>query len=199
MCEAPVKFDQRVQRSQQPKIPFLCVIRNTVESYSYCCNTCQCWWGDLLLVDHSFFSSFLSRPLKMTAWPSLLLIFQLQSLFFLFLIFFSLHFIEFLFVFNPILESQFVIYCFFNLVLILLIYFLTFCWINISSQFHHSIKNLFAFFISIWSSLFIYFVFWLNWFFFLILPFNRRLNLFSISTLIIIHLIVIFKKIISYN
>jgi hypothetical protein len=85
--EAPVKFDQRVQRSQQPKIPFLCVIRNTVESYSYCCNTCQCWWGDLLLVDHSFFSSFLSRPLKMTAWPSLLLIFQLQSLFFLFLIF----------------------------------------------------------------------------------------------------------------
>jgi len=39
-----------------------------------------CQWG-------FFLSSFLSSPLKFTVWFSLLLVFQLQSLFFLFLIF----------------------------------------------------------------------------------------------------------------
>jgi len=62
------------------------------------------WWLGFSLVSLSSFIS-LSPPLKIIAWHSLLLLFQLQFLFFLFLIFVFSSFLEVLFVFNLILQS----------------------------------------------------------------------------------------------
>jgi len=60
------------------------------------------------VVGESFFSSsFLFSHLKIIVWPSLLLIFQFQSLFFWFIFFVFDPFVKVLFVFNFILQSQF--------------------------------------------------------------------------------------------
>jgi len=61
-----------------------------------------------------FFSSFIFPPLKITGWSSLLLIFQLRFLFFWFFIFVLGYFVKVLFVFNSIIQSQFVMYFFFQ-------------------------------------------------------------------------------------
>jgi len=127
------------------------------------------------------FPSFISFLLKIIVWPSLLFVFELQSLFFWFWIFFLEPLIEVLFVFNFILPSQFAIYIYiFNLVIIIFfLFFWAFGWIdfffnftiqskiyfyflfhfyphsfdcffpfssiNVSFQFHPSIKNKFYF------------------------------------------------------
>ena len=126
------------------------------------------------------FPSFISFLLKITVWPSLLFVFELQSLFFWFWIFFLEPLIEVLIVFNFILPSQFAIYIFFSIWLLfffliflgvwlnwfffnftiqskIYFYFLfhfyphsfdcffPFSSINVSFQFHPSIKNKFYF------------------------------------------------------
>jgi hypothetical protein len=67
-------------------------------------------------------------PLKNSDWSSLLLIFQLQSLFFWYLIFVLDPFVKNLYLFNFILQSQFVMYFFsmWSSFFWFLIYFLSF-------------------------------------------------------------------------
>jgi hypothetical protein len=67
----------------------------------------------------------------------LLLIFQLRFLFFWFFIFVLGYFVKVLFVFNSIIQSQFVMYFFFNLVLFFLVFFPWLFYKNsIGFQFH---------------------------------------------------------------
>jgi hypothetical protein len=104
-------------------MPFQCVVRSATMFFLLWSNTCRYWLSDLLSMS-LFFSSFLSPHLKIIVWSSLLLIFQFQSLFFLFIFFSFDPFVKVLFVFNFILRSQFTKNIFFNLILILLIFFL---------------------------------------------------------------------------
>jgi hypothetical protein len=67
----------------------------------------------------------------------LLLIFQLRFLFFWFFIFVLGYFVKVLFIFNSIIQSQFVMYFFFNLVLFFLVFFPWLFYKNsIGFQFH---------------------------------------------------------------
>jgi len=98
--------------SQHIKISFRCVIRIVLMFSSCWCDICLCWWFDLSQLNIcSLKKKILSPPPKNTTWPSLLLmVFKLQSLFFWFLIFYIDHFIEVLFIFNFILQTQFTRY-----------------------------------------------------------------------------------------
>jgi hypothetical protein len=96
--------------SQYSKIPFYHIVGSvTISSFCWC-NACLCWWFSLLSADLYFFPYFLSPSLKSIIWPSLLSVFQLQSLFFLFLIFGIDPFVKVLFVFNFIFYSHFTKY-----------------------------------------------------------------------------------------
>jgi hypothetical protein len=86
---------------------------------------------------------FLSYLLKIIGWFSLLLIFQLWLLFFRYLILFLNHFVKKLFVFNLVLQFQFVIYYFFQFdpcYLISKFFLCPVCESFIVFQFHHSIQ-----------------------------------------------------------
>jgi len=61
-----------------------------------------------------FLLFFLFPSPNITTWPSLLLVFQLKSLIFLFLVFLLVFFVEVLFVFNFVLQSQFTKYYIFQ-------------------------------------------------------------------------------------
>jgi len=86
MCPRPLS-----NAFQWKKLPFR-IGRVTVSSFCWC-DACWRWLGDLSLMKLSFFlfffSSFIFPPLKITGWSSLLLIFQLRSLFFWFFYFCS--------------------------------------------------------------------------------------------------------------
>jgi len=89
--------------SWHPKISFYRVIGKVIVS-SFCrCCACLWWWFSLLLIN-LFFYFFLFHSSKITTWPSWLLIFQFQSLLFLFLIFYI----------GPFVEISFVFFSFFN-------------------------------------------------------------------------------------
>jgi len=82
-----------------------------------------------------FFSfSFLSLPSKITAWPLLLWVFQLQSLFFLFLIYFLGFFVKILLVFNFIIQSKFMVLFFLFLLFSLLFVIVSFIVFNFIIQ-----------------------------------------------------------------
>jgi len=109
--------------------------------------------------------------------------------------------------FTLAIENLRVIHLFIEILTSIFILFISnFCsWpfykISVFFQFHHWIQICNMLFFLIWSSFFwlIFILFWvilLNWFFFSILPFNKKLlvvlYLFFISILIIIHFITIF-------
>jgi len=84
-------------------------VRRNVVSSSYWCGVH--WWSSLTPVDlFFFFPSSLSPPLKITVCFFWGLTFQLDPLFFWFLSFDFSSFIEVLFVFNFIIQSQFTKY-----------------------------------------------------------------------------------------
>ena len=71
--------------------------------------------GGLVCRRWAFFLLFFLFPSpNITTWPSLLLVFQLKSLIFLFLVFLLVFFVEVLFVFNFVLQSQFIKYYIFQ-------------------------------------------------------------------------------------
>jgi len=85
-----------------------------MSSFSWCGAWRRMMCG-LLPVTVSFFPlSFLSHARKNTDFSFLFLVFQFQSLFFWFLIFILIHFIKVLFVFNLVIQLQFLIWYFFH-------------------------------------------------------------------------------------
>ena len=134
------------------------------------------------------FFSFLTPPMKITAWPSLLLIVKLQSLFFWFLIFFSLAFLEnALLVFNFILEFKFMVLFFpiWSLLSWFIIFFLdlfgkSLLVFNFIFQF-----KFMALFFLIWYSLFWFLIFF-YWLFckkFICFKFHYSIKIYSILLL----------------
>jgi len=111
-------------------------------SFSMWIGKCQRWWSNLSSMDLSFF--LFSSLLKITAWSYLLMVFQLQSLFFWFLIFILSSFVEVLFVFNFIIQSQFTKYCIFQFGLYFFYFIIFFPWPFYKSfigfQFYSSIQ-----------------------------------------------------------
>jgi len=111
----------------QLKILFCRNVRNIITSFFFWGNyACVQWWHGLSLVTLYFLifslsSSWFSR----WAWKILVLsfdtgVFSFRSFFFLFLIFFLELFVNVLFIFNVILQSQFVI-CYFFIILVLIL------------------------------------------------------------------------------
>jgi len=144
------------------KIPFNRVVENTVAFFFCWCDMCQRWRDDLLL-NCFFFLFFLSFLENYSLTLFVIDISTLVLIFLIFLIFILGLFIEVLFVFNFIFQSQFIMYYFFQ-------------FDSYSFDFLSLLLNWFLFSISIclfvlfWS----FFFFYLNWIFFLISPFNQK-------------------------
>ena len=112
--------------SPTTKIPFCYVVESASTSSSCCCGACRRWWGGLSLMELFFFFLFFFYllPLKVQIGPLYYWYFEFNPFSFDFLIFCLGHFVEVLFIFNFILQSQFVIYIyifFFIFTVILLI------------------------------------------------------------------------------
>jgi len=122
--------------------------------------------ADKRFVIGGFFFYFLSPPLKNTHWFSLFLVFHFQTLFFWFLIFFHASFIHILFVFNLVLQLQFVIFFFKNL--FIFFWFLIFFSFTLLLKFNLILKSKFIVYYFFQFNLYFFDFFLLKLFFFLI-------------------------------
>jgi hypothetical protein len=108
-----------------------------------------------------FFFSFLSSSLKSIIWLFLLLVFKLQSLFFIFFYFFLCPFRKVLLVFNFIFHSKLKVLFFpiWSLLFWFLFFSWPFCKGFICFQFHPSIYIYGILFLPIWPLFFLFFSF----------------------------------------
>jgi len=108
--ETLMPFKRRVWRLPKSKAHLCHVNGSTARSTFFRDDACWWWVGDLSPVE----IFFLSLPYKIIDLSTFLLVFQLQFLFFRFLIFLLCFFVKVLFIFNFILQSQFDISYFFQ-------------------------------------------------------------------------------------
>jgi len=129
--------------SRCTKMPLYHIVGSVVVLFFCWCGTCLLCWSDLSPMCLSFLPSILSPPFEITIWPFWLLVFQLQFLFFFISNFYLGCFVEVLYVFDFILQSQFTKYYVFQFGLYFLDFYFfpwSFCKSFIGFQFHHSIQ-----------------------------------------------------------